>query len=121
MVLKYISQVPFEPIHECDINHLTEKTLFLVTLASEKRGGELHALTREGFGWNHNKSVVILGFDPTFVAKSQSKASEAMKPLTLHSLNDFVGNDADELILCPVRALLTYYNRVKSLGLTSKK
>jgi len=121
VVLKYISQVPFEPIHECDIKHLTEMTLFLVALASEKRGGELHALTREGFGWNHNKSVVTLGFDPTFVAKTQSKASEAMKPLTLHSLNDFVGNDADELILCPVRALLTYYNRVKSLGLTSKK
>jgi len=121
VVLKYISQAPFEPIHECEIKNLTLKTLFLVALASGKRRGELHALTREGFGWNHSKSVVTLGFDPTFVAKTQSKACEALKPLTLHSMNDFVGNDPDELILCPVRALLTYYNRVKSLGLTSKK
>ena len=121
VVLKYISQAPFEPIQDCEIKHLTVKTLFLLALASGKRRGELHALTREGFGWNTDKSVITLRFDPTFVAKTQRKSGDAMKPVIIHSLNDFVGNDADELLLCPARALLAYYSRVKAMGLISKR
>ena len=47
--------------------------------------------------------------------------SGAIRPISLTALNDFVGNLPDELHLCPVRAILTYFKRVKSVGLSRDK
>ena len=45
--------------------------------------------------------------------------SGVIQPIFLTSLGDFVGNLPGEL--CPVRAIITYFRRVKSEGLSRDK
>ncbi len=70
---------------------ITQKALFLLALASGKRRGELHALTREGLSLNHDKTVVYCGFDPTFLSKTQPKTGIVMAPLVIRALSYFIG------------------------------
>ncbi len=84
----------------------------MLALASGKRRDELHALTREGLSWNYDKTLVYCGFDTTFISKTQPKTGVVMTPLVIRALSHFVGGaDPEELVLCPVRALLEYYER----------
>jgi len=56
------------------------------------------------------------------VAKTQLVGgSGAVHPIKIQSLDDFVGNLPEELNLCPVRTLLTYYSRVKDEGFVKDK
>jgi len=122
LVLSILSKAPFEPIKSIGIKELTVKTIFLTALASGKRRSELHALTRKGLSWNHDKSKITLRVSPSFVAKTQLvSGSGSVHPIKIQSLNDFVGNLPEELNLCPVRALLTYYSRVKNEGFAIDK
>ena len=121
VVLKHLSTSPYEPIELCSMKLLTVKTLFLLALASGKRGGELSALTREGFSWNNSKTAVTLRFDPAFVSKTQGKTGKSISPIILPSIGEFVGNEPEEMVLCPVRALLKYYFRSRKLGLVTKR
>ena len=59
---------------------------------------------------------------PEFVSKTQlGFGSGVILPISLTSLNDFVRNLPGELHLCPVRAILAYFKRVKSEGLSRDK
>ncbi len=53
VVLKFLSGAPFETRKGVSFSDVTRKALFLLALASGKRRGELHALSREGLSWNH--------------------------------------------------------------------
>jgi len=77
---------------------LTVKTLFLLALASGKRGGELSALTREGFSWNNSRTALTLRFDPTFVYKTQGKMGNTINPIVIESIGDVVGNEPEEMV-----------------------
>ncbi len=90
-MLKYLSGAPFETRKGASFSDITHKALFLLALASGKRRGELHALTREGLSWNHDKTVVSCGFDPTFISKTQPKTGVLMSHLVIRALSYFIG------------------------------
>ena len=103
---------PFEPLSSCSLRDLSRKVLFLVSLATARRVGELHAVP---------SSVSFLGGDiflsylPEFRAKSESAVNPLSRYFRVRSLRDFVGDLPDKLLLCPVRALQIYLNRTSSL------
>ena len=112
LVLSILSKAPFEPIKSINMKELTFKTVFLLALATGMRRSELHALTRKGLSWSSDKSKITLRVSPTFVAKTQLVCgSGSIQPISLCSLNDFVGDLPDEY----------YYKRVKSEGLSLDK
>ena len=41
IVLQYLNSSSFEPLHQCSLRTLTRKVLFLISLATAKRVGEL--------------------------------------------------------------------------------
>ena len=101
---------------------MTFKTVFLTALATGKRRSELHALIRKGLSWSEDKSSITLRVSPEFVSKTQlGFGSGVIQPICLTSLGDFVGNLPGEMNLCPVRAILTYFRRVKSEGFPRDK
>ena len=122
-VLVRLRGPPYEPLETVDMRCLTSKVLFLVSFATAKRVGELQALSARVLKLGrHDRALVYL---PEFRAKTEggrmgdaaSSASRERPPLPRHcvlrSLSDFVGGDAEELLLCPVRALRIYLRRLK--------
>ena len=66
--------------------------------------------------------VLLLRVSHEFVSKTQlSSGSGPIRPISRRSLDDFVGDLPGELNFCPVRAILMYYKRVNSGGLSRDK
>ncbi len=108
VVLRHLTRPPYEPLNTASPKFLTYKTAFLLGLASAKRIGELHALTKftsHTEGW----TSVTINFDPSFMAKTQdpSDPSTSMSTVTIPSLSHQVSDNLDRT-LCPVRALRYY-------------
>lgn len=115
-VLWSLTKAPYEPLDEAPLQLLTWKTVFLLTLASAKRRSEIHALSiEEGhIRFNTSDDSVTLLCQPGFLSKTQLP-SVASSPFTIPSLAQACGRDDDDRLLCPVRALKFYLQRVKSL------
>ena len=104
------------------MKELTFKIIFLTALATGKRSSKLQALIRKGLSWSDGKTNITLRVAPEFVAKTQlGQGPGAILPICLKSLGDFVGNDPQVMHLCPVRAILLYFKRVRSEGLSRDK
>ena len=74
LVLQSLTSPPYEPLRTVDEHFLTHKTLFLLALASDKRVGELHALSfrvTHSEGWSEASFRFVTGF----VAKTQDASS----------------------------------------------
>ena len=84
---------------------LTMKTLFLLSLSTAKRVGELKALSYR---------VAFKGPDlfrsslPEFVNKTESEKNPPPHSFLLRSFEEFVGDLSEERLLCPVRAVRAY-------------
>ena len=117
VVLAYLSSSLFEPLASCSLRLLTVKTLFLLSLATAKRVGELSALSKE-IGFSRNSCV--LSYIPSFIAKTESWDNPLPRSVKVIGLADLVGQEL-ERVLCPVRALKFYANRVKSIRGPSNK
>ncbi|XP_076049118.1 uncharacterized protein LOC143029868 [Oratosquilla oratoria] len=116
LVLNALRGPPYEPLRDANFKDLTLKTVFLLALASSKRVGELHAISyrvAHSKGWQE----VSFTFLPQFVAKNQdpAKADPRFWSFSIPSLDDFVGGEHAEMVLCPVRAIRTYLKRTKHL------
>ena len=120
-VLWSLTKEPYEPMTSADLKFLTWKTVFLLTLASAKRRSEIHALSVDDNHLRFNADdSVTLTCEPGFLAKNQLP-SVASSPFTIPSLSQTCGNaDADRL-LCPIRALKFYLQRVKAKRLGRKR
>ena len=64
-VLAFLRGPPFEQLREASLRNLSKKTLFLVSLATAKRVGELHTLSSKVA---RSGDDLILSFLPEFVA-----------------------------------------------------
>ena len=113
LVLRFLNTSNFEPLAEVPLRALTQKVLFLVAFATAKRVGELQALS----------SVVTfvqrdacLSYVPDFVAKSESLSRSIPRSFLVRSLSDFAAGLEDDLLLCPVRALRIYLDRLSTLS-----
>ena len=113
LVLRFLRGPPFEPLSSCSLRDLTQKVLFLVSLAMARRVGELQAVSRDV---SFSGSDIYLSYLPEFRAKTESSANPLPRSFCIHALSDFVGDLPDELLLCPVRALRLYIYRTSSIS-----
>ena len=110
VVLKALTRPPFEPLHRSSLRDLTRKTLFLVALATAKRVGELQSLS---YSVARQGDDLVLSYLPEFIAKTETDTNPIPREFRLRSLAAYVGQDDEERLLCPVRAL-SWYRRVTS-------
>ena len=87
--------------------------LFLLALATAKRVGELQALSSVAT-FVHGDAC--LSYVPQFVAKSESLTRSIPRSFLVKSLSDFATGLDYDLLLCPVRALRIYLDRIASLA-----
>ena len=113
LVLRFLRGPHFEPLSSCSLWDLTQKVLFLVSLATARRVGELQTVSRDVF---FSGSDLYLSYLPEFLVKIASSANPLPRSFCVRSLLDFVGDLPDELRLCPVRALRVYLSRVSSVS-----
>ena len=109
IVLQGLMRPPFEPLREASFRLLSLKTLFLVSLASGARRGEILALVRTGLRFDDDGSSAIIYPDPQFVPKSKRGVS-SNRPLVLRSLKGHT-QDSKDRFLCPVRCLRRYVKK----------
>ena len=121
-VLWSLTKAPYEPLAQADLQHLTWKTVFLLTLASAKRRSEIHALSMEDthLRFNSSDDSVSMTCQTGFLAKNQLP-SVAPLPIIIPSLSRTCGRDDKDRLLCPVRALKFYLDRVKTLRGSRKR
>ena len=98
-VLNYLRSSPFEPLFSASFRDLTRKTLFLLSLATAKRVGELQALSRRV---SFSSSSAGLSYVPEFVAKTESAIRPLPRSFEVKSLGDFAAGLPEDLLLCPV-------------------
>ena len=113
LVLSHLRGAPFEPLVSCSLHDLTWKLLFLLSLATARRVGELQAVAADVF---FSGGDAFLSYLPEFRAKSESESHPLPRSFRVPSLSDFVGSLPDELLLCPVRALRIFLRRKSSLS-----
>ena len=111
-VLSSLRSPPFEPIESIPLRLLTQKTLFLISLATAKRVSEIQALA---YAVSSQGSDIILSYVPEFIAKTETTDNPLPRCFPLKSLGDFVGNLEEELLVCPVRCLRTYIRRTSKI------
>ena len=110
-VLNYLRSSPFEPLSSASLRGLTRKTLFLLSLATAKRVGELQALSRRvSFS-----SSAGLSYVPEFVAKTESAIRPLPRSFEVKSLGDFAAGLPEDLLLCPVRSLSAYLTQTSGI------
>ena len=113
LVLRFFNTSTFEPLSVAPLRALTQKMLFLLALATAKRVGELQALSSV-VTFIHGDAC--LSYVPQFVAKSESLTRSIPRSFLVKSLSDFAAGLDDDLLLCPVRALRIYVDRISSLS-----
>ena len=122
LVLRRLTERPYEPMHESSTKYLAAKTAFLLGLASAKRVSELHAMTvhiNHTAGWQE----VSIPIDSSFLAKTQkpSDASTALGFVRIPALAPSVEPGLPDRLLCPVRSLKYYLKRTETLRGNIKK
>ena len=106
LVLEALKHPPFEPLGNVALKWLSLKTAFLLAITSARRIGELHALSvhRDCCTFSPEGSKVVLRPNPAFLPKvlSDFHLSQSIE------LQSAAVSAADQLALCPVRALSEY-------------
>ena len=118
LVLQALTKRPFEPLGKASLKLLTFKTVFLLTLASGKRRGEIHAWTFSSLSYKENWSQVTIAPSTAFLAKNQlaSDGPTVIKPVFIPALKPHLDSSlTQDRSLCPVRALKYYLDRTKEL------
>ena len=119
VVLSGLTKWPFESKDptRVSLQHLTYKTVFLISLASAARRGELHALDLTLTRWSEDRRSVTLRPRVGFMAKTHlaRDPSTAYRGFTLRAMSAQMDKSDPDRTLCPVRALRFYLKRTESL------
>ena len=107
-VLNYLRSPTFEPLSYASLRDLTRKTLFLVSLATAKRVGELQVLSHFV---SFTSSAAGVSYVPEFLAKTETAVHPLPRSFSIQSPGDFAAGLPDDLLLCPVRSLSAYVSR----------
>ena len=110
--VNYLRSSSFEPLYTISLRDLTRKTLFLISLATAKRVGELQALSRRV---SFSSSSAGLSYVPEFVTKTESAICPLPRSFEVKSLGDFAACLPEDLLLCPVRSLSANLDRTSGL------
>ena len=95
-MLQFLNSSVFEPLHRVYLRNLTKKVLFLVSLATANRVGELQAVSRT-VSFVH--SDAFLSYVPEFVTKTEFISNPLPRSLLVAFLSDFAAGLDDELLL----------------------
>ena len=95
LVLHFLRGPPFEPLSSCFLRDLTQKVLFLVSLATARRVGELQAVSRD---ISFSGSDIYLSYLQEFRAKTESSVNPLPRSFCVRSLAEFVGDLPEELL-----------------------
>ena len=79
IVLNELTKVPFEPMKDTDLKHLTLKTAFLLALASGKRRSEIHAWVANKVSNLGQWEKVALFPSSDFITKNQQYQDKVLK------------------------------------------
>ena len=112
-VVTYLNSAAFDPLRLASLRNLMKKVLFLLALATAKHVGELQALSRL-VSFIHADACV--SYVPEFVVKTESLSNPIPRSFLVRSLCDFAAGLQEELLLCPVRALRIYLDRLASFS-----
>lgn len=114
LVLEALKKTPFEPLSQCSLRNLTLKTVFLVAFATAARRSELHALS-DTIVSDLDGTYIRLKTVDGFLAKNQTlkSSTDSFRSFMIKKLpvTDSPSGEGDSL-LCPVRAVHTYNERV---------
>ena len=123
LVLRYLKFGKLAPTGLLSIRNLTLKTVFLLTLASGKRCGEIHALDSEVFKVNDSYSSVILKPRSDFLSKTHftSRGAGTFSQIVIPSLTSDPASELQDLSLCPVKTLRVYRSHTESVRTTDQK
>ena len=86
--------------------------MFLISLATAKRVGELQALSH---CVSFSSSSAGLSYVPEFVAKTEFALRPLPRSFEVKSLRDFAAGLPDDLLLCLVRSLSVYLDRTSTI------
>ena len=86
-VLSLLRGSPFEPLESCSLRDLTRKTLFLLSLATARRVGELQAVSS---AVSSSGGDLFLSYLPEFRTKTESSSNPLPRSFHVRSLRDFV-------------------------------
>ena len=112
-VLEVLSKPPYEPMDKSTLEHLTHKTVFLITAASGRRRSCIHALTTKPHFLRIDTRGARLLPDPSFLAKNQS-LSFTPEEIYLPKIG-LSSSVREDRLVCPVRALRWYLDRTGHL------
>ena len=91
----------FSALDNYFITGFARRTLFLLSLTTAKRGGEIQALSRRV---SFSSSAAGLSYVPELVAKTESALLPLPHSFEVPSLGDFAAGMPVDLLRCPVRA-----------------
>ena len=114
LVLLALTKPPFEPLRKASLKILTFKTVFLMTLASGKRRGEVHGWTFRSLKHKTGWKEVTVSPSSVLLAKNQqaSDGPEVVQPVVIPA---FKPSMSEDMTLCPVKALRYYLHKTKEL------
>ena len=119
LVLSALIKHPFEAkdMGTVFLKHLTNKTVFLLSLATGARRGEVHALDLSRIRWAEDGSEVFLRPYVGFMAKTQvaRDPSTAFSGFRVRSMAKGLGRSDPDRLLCPLRMLRYYIDRTKAI------
>ena len=110
--LTFLRSSSFEPMTTISLRDLTRKTLFLLSLATAKRVGEIQALSHLV---SFSSFAAGLSYVSEFVAKTESALRPLPRSFAVPSLGDFAAGMPEDLLLCPVRVLSAYLDRTSGI------
>ena len=108
LVLRFLRRPEFAPDRIADNpSNFAQKTAFLTLLAVARRCGDVHAIDPRRIIATPT-SLIVIPF-PGYLPKIRKAAEgqERFQPMVVRKLSNLTP-DHDELLLCPVRALLAY-------------
>ena len=117
LVLASLREPPFEPLEKLDLESLTLKTVFLISLASGRRCSEIHALSGLDFDikLDLRSNSYTLQFLPEFIAKNQQPNQPSPSIIIPPISSILPDSDDPDSLLCPVRSLRRYLHFTKTL------
>ena len=118
LVLLALTKPPFEPLKDAPLKLLTFKTVFLMTLASGRRRGEVHAWTFKSLKHKTGWKEVTVAPSSVFLSKNQlaSDGPNVVQPVVIPALKPILDSSlSQDRSLCPVRSLRYYVDKTKDL------
>ena len=112
IVSSFLRSSSFQPWTTISLRDLPRRSLFLFSLATAKRGGEIQALSRHV---SFSSSAAGLSYVPELVAKTEAALQPLPRSFEVPSLGDFAAGMPEDLLRCPVRAFSEYLDRTSGI------